>query len=82
MADPYRTLDVPRSATHDEIKKAFRAKAQKYHPDVVGPAASAAERSAAEAKFKEANAAYDVSMPSRVRGRACTRGQKLFQYIT
>ena len=60
MPDPYSTLDVPRSATQDEIKKAFRAKAQKYHPDVVGASASATERAAAEAKFKEANAAYDV----------------------
>ena len=60
--DPYLTLGVPRSATQDEVKKAFRAKAQKYHPDVVGATASAAELATAEAKFKEANAAYDVSL--------------------
>jgi len=71
--DPYRTLDVPRSATQDEIKKAFRAKAQQYHPDVVGPSASVAERAAAEAKFKEANAAYDVGPPARAPARARRR---------
>ena len=71
--DPYRTLDVPRSATQDEIKKAFRAKAQQYHPDVIGPSASVAERAAAEAKFKEANAAYDVGPPARAPARARRR---------
>ena len=60
MADHYRTLDLQRDATHDEVKKAFRTKAQQYHPDVVGASASAAERAAAEAKFKEASAAYEV----------------------
>jgi len=60
MGDHYFTLDVPRTATQDEIKKAFRSKAQKFHPDVVGPLAGAAERAAAEAKFKEASAAYEV----------------------
>jgi len=66
MGDHYFTLDVPRTATQDEIKKAFRSKAQKYHPDVVGPLAGAAERAAAEAKFKEASAAYEVILCIRV----------------
>ena len=44
----------------DDIKKAFRAMAQKFHPDVVGAAASDAERKAAEARFKEASGAYEV----------------------
>lgn len=69
--DPYLTLGVPRSATQDEVKKAFRAKAQKYHPDVVGATASAAELATAEAKFKEANAAYDVDFVPLVHARKC-----------
>lgn len=65
MQDLYGTLGVPRDATQDDIKKAFRKQAQRYHPDVVGASAGAAERAAAEAKFKEASAAYEV------RGTGC-----------
>ena len=60
MQDLYGTLGVPRDATQDDIKKAFRKQAQRYHPDVVGASAGAAERAVAEAKFKEASAAYEV----------------------
>jgi len=55
MADDYYSLlGVARNATEDEIKKAFRKLAMKYHPDKnQGNAES-------EKKFKEINAAYDV----------------------
>ena len=51
--DHYAALGVNRDASQEEIKRAFRKLARKYHPDV----AAGAE---AEARFKEINAAYDV----------------------
>lgn len=48
--DYYQTLGVPRTASADEIKKAFRKLARKHHPDAGGD----------EAKFKEVNEAYEV----------------------
>lgn len=52
--DYYATLGVPRDATQDDIKKAFRKLARKYHPDV------AKENGGAEDKFKEINEANEV----------------------
>ncbi|PIR47983.1 molecular chaperone DnaJ [Candidatus Uhrbacteria bacterium CG10_big_fil_rev_8_21_14_0_10_50_16] len=51
MPDPYKILGVERGATQEEIKKAFRKLAHKYHPDKEG---------GDEAKFKEINSAYQV----------------------
>jgi DnaJ-class molecular chaperone len=52
--DYYKLLNVPRGATADEIKKAFRKLARKHHPDV-NPGDKKAEM-----KFKEINEAYEV----------------------
>ena len=49
----YETLEINESATADEIKKAYRKLARKYHPDVN-------KEASAEEKFKEINAAYEV----------------------
>jgi molecular chaperone DnaJ len=54
MADYYQILEVPRTATQDEIKKAYRKLAHVYHPDK-NPG-----NSEAESKFKEINGAYEV----------------------
>lgn len=53
-ANPYEVLGVSRSASAEEITKAYRKLAQKYHPD-----RNAGDK-AAEAKFKEVNNAYEV----------------------
>lgn len=52
--DYYDILEVPENASKDDIKKSFRAKAKKYHPDR-NPG-----NKEAEAKFKEASEAYEV----------------------
>lgn len=57
MRDPYEVLGVPKGATQDEIKAAYRKLAKQYHPDryVGNPLADLAAE-----KFKEINEAYDA----------------------
>ncbi len=54
MSDYYAVLGVPRGATQDEIKKAYRKNALKYHPD------KNAGDQQAEKKFKEISEAYEI----------------------
>lgn len=55
--DYYKTLGVSRSATEDEIKKAYRKLARTHHPDAGG----------SEEKFKEINEAYEVLSDAKKR---------------
>ena len=52
--DYYAVLGVNKGASSDEVKKAFKKKAMKYHPDRTG------NDKGAEKKFKEIKEAYDV----------------------
>ena len=54
--DPYSVLGVPRTATLEEIKAAYRREALKWHPD----RHPEGEREAASAKFRAVSEAYQV----------------------
>lgn len=60
--DYYEILGVPRNASKDQVKKAFRGLARRYHPDV-------SEDPDAESKFKEINEAYAVLSDDEKRSR-------------
>lgn len=61
-SDPYSVLGVPRTASDEEIKKAYRSLSRKYHPDanINNP-----DKEAAEAKFKDVQQAYQTIMDER-----------------
>ncbi len=54
MIDPYQVLGIPRGASEEEIKKAYRKKAKEYHPDLHPDDPVAAQ------KMNEVNEAYDM----------------------
>jgi len=62
--DYYDVLGVPKNATPDDIKKAYRRLAMKYHPDQ-----NKDNEKAAEEKFKEISEAYEVLIDSEKRAR-------------
>nr|MBP6294628.1 DnaJ domain-containing protein [Hydromonas sp.] len=59
--DYYEILDVARNASDDEIKKAYRKLAMKYHPD------RNQDNPSAEEKFKEVKEAYEMLSDSQKR---------------
>ena len=66
MNDPYKILGVPEDASDEEIKKAYRELARKYHPDNYhdNPLEDLAQE-----KMKEINAAYEQIPKERASGR-------------
>jgi hypothetical protein len=71
MKDPYMTLGVSRDASDEEIKKAYRALARKYHPDNYAGSDLA---DVAEEKMKEINEAYDMIGKMRAGGGSTSFG--------
>lgn len=71
MSDPYQVLGVPRGASDDEIKKAYRAMSRKYHPDanINNP-----KKDQAEARFKEVQQAYEQVMNEKEYGESYGNG--------
>ncbi|MEO6293695.1 MAG: DnaJ domain-containing protein, partial [Burkholderiaceae bacterium] len=61
--DYYETLGVPKNASDEEIKKAYRKLAMKHHPD----RNQDDNAKASEAKFKEAKEAYEMLSDSQKR---------------
>ena len=71
--DYYEVLEVSRDATPDQIKKAYRTLARKYHPDV-NPGDKTTE-----ARFKEVQSAYDVLSDPEKRALFDRHGMAAFQ---
>lgn len=71
MRDPYQVLGVPSTASDDEVKKAYRDLARKYHPDNYqdNPLADLAQE-----RMKEINEAYEEVQAQRKRGTASSSG--------
>lgn len=67
----YETLEVSSNATSEEIKKAYRRLARKYHPDIN-------KEKDAEEKFKEINAAYEILSDEKKRKQYDQFGDSMF----
>lgn len=77
MIDPYQVLGVSRSASDEEIKKAYRALSRRYHPDanVNNP-----NKEQAEEKFKQVQQAYDQIMKEKQQGSSYDGGSTYGSY--
>ena len=71
ITDPYKVLNVSPSASDDEVKKAYRDLARKYHPDHYH---GTDLEHMAEEKMKEINEAYDMIQKQRKNGNSTQQG--------
>lgn len=60
----YRILEIPKEASDDELKKAYRKMAMKYHPDRLGDVGEEV-KTAAQEKFQQVQEAYDKIRKTR-----------------
>lgn len=74
MADPYEILGVSRTASPEEIKRAYSKLAKQYHPDLHPNDPSA------EQKMKELNAAYDAIIKGTAGGETASQRQSGYSY--
>jgi len=74
VVDYYKVLGVDKNATDDDLKKAYRKLAMKWHPDK-----NPQNKKEAEAKFKQISEAYDVCFPIFLVG-FCLKFQSFFVY--
>ncbi len=72
MADYYEVLGLKKGASAEEIKKAYKELAKKYHPDV-------SKESEAEKKFKEINEAYSVLSDADKKSKYDQYGDEAFK---
>ncbi|KAK7031404.1 Dnaj-like protein subfamily b member 8-like protein [Favolaschia claudopus] len=56
----YETLGVEKSASADDIRRAYKAKALETHPDKLDPSASPEDKQAAEARFHQVHEAFEI----------------------
>ena len=73
MKNPYEVLGVPPNASDDEVKKAYRELARKYHPDKYRDSDLA---DLANEKMKEVNAAYEEIQKMRAGGGQSNQGNR------
>ena len=76
--DYYEVLGISKGASEDEIKKAYRKAAMKYHPDKFRNA-SDKEKKEAEEKFKEVNEAYQILSDAQKRAQYDQFGHAAFE---
>ena len=74
LRDLYEILGVNKNATDDEIKKAYKTLARKYHPDL-----NKDDREGAEQKMKELNVAYEILKDPKKRAQYDQFGFAAFQ---
>ena len=75
MSDPYKVLGIEPSATDEEVKKAYREQAKRYHPDKYADSPLA---DMASEKMKEINEAYDRILEERKNAKR--QGQNYASY--